>query len=421
MPTAQSSTLKTTPPLQPATPLEFNPLLPEFRQNPYPTYRRFREADPVHWNETFGFWVCTRYDDIVTILRHSQASANPRDWERFDDYVDALGGTGPAGDMQSRWVLLKNPPDHTRLRKLVTKAFTPRVVEHMRPHIQDIVHDLLDAVQAKGRFDIIRDVAFPLPVIVIAEMIGVPTQDREQFKDWTAALAGSLDPVITPEIAQAADRATEALVAYFTKLVAARRAHPQDDLLSGLIAAEEEGDKLDEDELLATAILLFAAGHETTMNLIGNGMLALFRNPDQMARLKADPSLVKTAVEEFLRYDGSVQITARVALEDIEVGGKTIRKNQQALLLLGAANHDPAQFSDPDRLDITRQENPHLTFSHGIHHCLGAPLARVEAQIAINTMLRRMPDIHLATDALEWRAMLTLRGLKALSVMFEGR
>ncbi len=401
----------------PEIPLEFNPLQQNFRQNPYPTYRRFREADPVHWSAVFGFWACTRYDDIISILRHSKASANPRDWEQFDDYAEALGGTGPAYDMQSRWMLLKNPPDHTRLRKLVTKAFTPRVVENMQVHIQDIVYDLLDAVHAKRRFDIIQDLAFPLPVIVIAELIGVPTQDREYFRDWTAALARSLDPIITPEITQAADKATEDLIAYFTALVTERRNSPQDDLLSGLIAAEEEGDKLDEDELLAMTILLFAAGHETTMNLIGNGMLALFRNPDQMAKLKADPSLIKTAVEEFLRYDGSVQITARVALEDIEVGGKTIRKNQQALLLLGAANRDPAHFSNPDRLDITRQENPHLTFGHGIHHCLGAPLARVEAQIAINSMLRRMPNIQLATDQLEWRDMLTLRGLKALPVV----
>ena len=415
---AESQSPDAATPAQPEMPLEFNPLLQEFRQNPYPIYHQFREADPVHWSEMFGFWVCTRYDDIVAILRHSQASANPRDWERFDDYVEALGGTGPAGDMQSRWMLLKNPPDHTRLRKLVTKAFTPRVVENMRTHIQDIVHDLLDAGQAKGSFDIIQDLAFPLPVIVIAELIGVPTQDREYFKDWTTALARSLDPVITPEIVQTADKATEDLIAYFTTLVAERRDSPQADLLSGLIAAEEEGDKLDEDELLATAILLFAAGHETTMNLIGNGMLALFRNPDQMAKLQAEPALIKTAVEEFLRYDGSVQITARVALEDIEIGGKTIRKNQQALLLLGAANRDPAHFSDPDRLDITRQENPHLTFGHGIHHCLGAPLARVEAQIAINSILHRMPDIHLSTDQLEWRDMLTLRGLQALPVTF---
>ncbi len=415
---SQSSVPGTETPAHPEMPLEFNPLQQNFRQNPYPTYRQFREADPVHWSAMFGFWVCTRYDDIVTILRHSKASANPRDWERFDDYVEALGGTGPAYDMQSRWMLLKNPPDHTRLRKLVAKAFTPRVVENMRAHIQDIVYDLLDTVQTRRRFDIIQDLAFPLPVIVIAELIGVPTQDREYFKGWTTALARSLDPIITPEITQDADKATEDLLAYFTTLVAERRDSPQDDLLSGLIAAEEEGDKLDEDELLATAILLFAAGHETTMNLIGNGMLALFRNPDQTAKLKADPSLIKTAIEEFLRYDGSVQITARVALEDIEIGGKTIRKNQQALLLLGAANRDPAYFSDPDRLDITRWENPHLTFGHGIHHCLGAPLARVEAQIAINSMLRRMPDIQLATDQLEWRDMLTLRGLKALPVVF---
>ena len=350
------------------------------------------------------------------MLRHSKASSNPRDWERFDDYAESLGGTGPAGDMQARWMLLKNPPDHTRLRKLATKAFTPRVVENMRPHIQPIVDDLLDPIQAKSVFDIIAELAFPLPVIVIAELIGVPAQDRDQFKEWTGALARSLDPVITPDISAAADKATEAFIDYFTRLVAERRVQPQQDLLSGLIAAEEEGDKLDEDELLATAILLFAAGHETTMNLIGNGMLALLRNPDQLAKLQADPLLIETAVEEFLRYDGSVQVTARVALEDIELGGKTLRKNQQSLLLLGAANHDPARFSDPDRLDITRQDTNQLTFSHGIHHCLGAPLARVEAQIAINTLLRRKPNMRLATQELAWRDMLTLRGLKALPV-----
>lgn len=315
-------------------------------------------------------------------------------------------------------MLLKNPPDHTRLRKLVTKAFTPRIVEGMRPHIQNIVDDLLERVQAKGSFDIIGDLAFPLPVIVIAELIGVPVEDRDQFKEWTGALARSLDPVVTQEIVEAANNATDSFVEYFTRLVAKRRSQPQEDMLSALIAVEEEGDRLTEDELLSNIILLFAAGHETTMNLIGNGMLALFRNPDQLAKLKADPTLIQTAVEEFLRYDGSVQITARVALEDLAIGGTLIHKNQQSLILLGAANHDPAQFANPDQLDITRQDNPHLTFGHGIHHCLGAPLARVEAQIAITTLLRRMPNIQLATDHVEWREMITLRGLRELPVTF---
>ena len=397
-------------------PVEFNPFVPAFRDNPYRSYRQLRQTDPVHWSDTFNFWVLTRYADCVSLLRHSQASVNPRDWERYNDYVEALGGEGAAADMEQHWMLLKNPPDHTRLRKLATKAFTPRVVEGMRPHIQHIVDDLLDQVAARDGFDIIADLAFPLPVIVIAELIGVPVQDREQFKEWTGTLARSLDPVITPEIAQAADRATESFVAYFTHLIAERRARPQQDMLSALIAVEEEGDRLSQDELLANVILLFAAGHETTMNLIGNGMLALFRHPDQLARLRADPGLIQTAVEEFLRYDGSVQMTFRAALDDIEIGGKRIRKNQQALILLGSANHDPAQFANPDQLDITRQDNPHITFSHGIHHCLGAPLARIEAQLAINSLLERLPRLRLATDAVEWREMVTLRGLRELPV-----
>lgn len=399
-------------------PIEFNPFVPEFRNNPYPFYYELRQADPVHWSEAFRFWVITRYADCVTLLRHSKASTNPRDWERYNDYMEALGGEGPAADMQQKWMLLRNPPDHTRLRKLVTKAFTPRVVEGMRPHIQSIVDDLLNLGHSKSSFDIIADLAFPLPVIVIAELIGVPVEDRDQFKEWTGALARSLDPVVTPEIAQAANSATDSFVDYFTHLVAERRTRPREDLLSALIAVEEEGDRLTEDELLSNIILLFAAGHETTMNLIGNGMLALFRTPDQLAKLKADPSLIETAVEEFLRYDGSVQVTARVALEDIELGGKRIHKNQQSLLLLGSANHDPAKFDHPDTLDITRQDNPHLTFGHGIHHCLGAPLARVEAQLAINTMLRRLPNIKLAADKVEWREMITLRGLRELPVTF---
>ena len=401
-----------------ASPVEFNPFVPEFRENPYRFYHQLRQADPVHWSDNFNFWVLTRYADCVSLLRHSQGSANPRDWEHYNDYVEALGGEGAAADMEQKWMLLRNPPDHTRLRKLVTKAFTPRVVEGMRPHIQQIVDDLLDRVAAQDGFDIIRDLAFPLPVIVIAELIGVPIEDRDQFKEWAGTLARSLDPVVTPEIVQAANSATESFVAYFTRLIAERRTRPQQDMLSALIAVEEAGDRLTEDELLSNTILLFAAGHETTMNLIGNGMLALFRHPDQLAKLKADPSLIRTAVEEFLRYDGSVQITARVALQDLEIGGKQIHKSQQTLILLGAANHDPAQFANPDRLDIARQDNPHITFSHGIHHCLGAPLARVEAQIAVQTLLRRMPRLRLATDAVEWREMVTLRGLRALPVAF---
>ena len=400
-------------------PVEFNPFLPEFRENPYPFYHRLRSADPVHWNEFTGRWILTRYRDCVAVLRDSaRFSADPNSWSGFAEFLAAQGGPGPMVQMQTKWMLLKDPPDHTRLRTLVTKAFTPRVAEGMRPRVQAIVDHLLDEVQAGGRMDLIATLAFPLPTIVICEMLGVPAADGERFQGWARDLARSLDPILTPEIIAAADQATVAFLDYFRLLVAKRRQDPQNDLLSGLIAAEEQGDHLSEDELLATAILLLGAGHETTMNLIGNGTLALLRNPDQLAKLKSDPTLIQNTVEELRRYDGSVQMTARTALVDVELGGKVIQKGVQAITVLGAANRDPEQFPDPDRLDITRQDNRHIVFGYGIHHCLGAPLARVEGQVAITTLLRRMPNLRLTGEPLEWRETVTLRGLKALPVAF---
>jgi cytochrome P450 len=399
--------------------VEFNPFLPEFRENPYPFYHRLRSADPVHWSEFAGRWILTRYSDCVGVLRDSvRFSADPNTWSGFSEFLAAQGGPGPMVQMQTKWMLLKDPPDHTRLRTLVTKAFTPRVAEGMRPRVQAIVDSLLDEAQSGGSMDLIAALAFPLPTIVICEMLGVPAADREQFQGWARDLARSLDPIITPEIIAAADQATLAFLDYFRLLVAKRRQDPQNDLLSGLIAAEEQGDRLSEDELLATAILLLGAGHETTMNLIGNGTLALLRNPDQLEKLKSDPTLIPSAVEELLRYDGSVQMTARTALVDVELGGKVIHKGVQAITVLGAANRDPEQFPDPDRLDITRQDNRHIVFGYGIHHCLGAPLARVEGQVAIATLLRRMPNLRLTGEPLEWRETVTLRGLKALPVAF---
>jgi cytochrome P450 len=361
----------------------------------------------------------SRYADCVAVLRDAtRFSADPRDLANYDLLMQGIGEDRPLMQMQRKWMLLMNPPDHTRLRTLVTKAFTPRVVESLRPRIQEVVDQLLVAVQEAGAMDVIADLAYPLPVIVIAGMLGVPAEDRESFKGWSRDLARTLDPIITPEVLTAGDEATVAFIDYFRALVAKRRKDPQDDLLSGLIAAEEQGDRLSEDELLATAVLLFGAGHETTMNLIGNGLLALLRNPHQFEKLRDDPSLAPSAVEEFLRYDGPVQMTARTALEDVEINGRTIAKGQQAVILLGAANRDPAQFADPDRLDLTRRDNRTLAFSHGIHYCLGAPLARVEAQIAINTLLRRLPALRLQTEELEWRETVTLRGLKALPAVF---
>lgn len=402
-----------------SAPVEFNPLSAEFRDNPHPFYRRLREVDPVHWSPFLGFWVLTRYADCAAILRDAKRfSADPRDLAIYEALMQGGGENRPLFQMERKWMLLLNPPDHTRLRTLVTKAFTPRVVENMRPRIQAITDELLDHVQPAGQMDVIADLSFPLPVIVIAQMLGVPTEDRDKFKAWTPDLARTLDPILSPEVLDAGDAATLAFYDYFRELIAKRRKDLRDDLLSALIAAEEQGDRLSEDELIATAVLLLGAGHETTMNLIGNGLLALFRHPDQLEKLKTDPTLIHSAIEECLRFDGPVQMTARTALEDIELDGKTITKGQQAVIVLAAANRDPAQFAEPDRFDITRKDNPHIAFSHGIHYCLGAPLARVEAQIVMNTLLQRMPALRLATEQLEWRETVTIRGLKALPVAF---
>ena len=401
------------------TPVEFNPLTTEFRVDPHPSYRQLREVDPVHWSPFLGFWVLTRYADCVSVLRDAKRfSVDPRDLAIYETLMQGVGEQRPLVQMERKWMLMLNPPDHTRLRTLVTKAFTPRVVENMRPRIQAITDELLDRVQPAGRMDIIADLSFPLPVIVIAQMLGVPAEDRDKFKSWTTDLARTLDPIISPEVLDAGDAATLAFTDYFKTLVAKRRKDPQDDLLSALIVAEEKGERLTEEELIATAVLLLGAGHETTMNLIGNGMLALFRHPDQMGKLRADSSLIANAVEECLRFDGPVQMTARTAVEDVEIDGKAITKGQQAVIVLAAANRDPAQFAHPDQFNIAREENPHIAFSHGIHYCLGAPLARGEAQIVINTLLRRLPNLRLATEELEWRDTVTIRGLKSLPVLF---
>jgi cytochrome P450 len=303
----------------------------------------------------------------------------------------------------------------------VSKAFTPRVVETLRPHVQDIVNGLLDRVASRGEMDLIEDFAYPLPVIVICEMLGVPVKDQERFKQWGTDMARGLDTILLPpdsDVAKRSQAARQALAEYFRELIAERRAHPQDDLLSGLVAAEEAGDTLSEDELLSTVILLLIAGHETTVNLIGNGTRALLLDPDQLQRLREHPELIGSAVEELLRFDGPVQRTARIPNADVTIGGKTIKAGELVMPFLAAANRDPAQFADPDRLDIGRADNRHIAFGWGIHFCLGAPLARVEGQIAINTLVRRLPKLALAGDKADWRFSLTLRGLERLPVTF---
>jgi pimeloyl-[acyl-carrier protein] synthase len=392
-----------------STELEFNPFLPEFHANPYPFYHRLRVADPVH-RTPMGLWVLTRYDDVVSVLKDPRFGR-----EGFDQILANVYGEG------ARSMLFRDPPDHTRLRGLVSQAFTPRMVERMRSHIQDIVDRLLDRVQNAKAMDVIADLAYPLPVTVICEMLGVPTDARSGIRQWSADLARSVDAIGMPtdeEVVTRGRTGQQAMLDYFRDLIPERRQTPRDDLLSLLIAAEEQGDRLSEGELLITCLLLFVAGHETTVNLIGNGLLALLNHPDELAKLRADLTLLPGAVEELLRYDSPVQRTGRITNTDVELDGRKIAKGSLVITAVGAANRDPAYFPDPDRLDITRRDNRHIAFGFGIHFCLGAPLARLEGQIAIGALLRRMPGLRLATSTLEWRESSTLRGLKNLPVTF---
>ena len=393
----------------------FNPLSQDYIKNPYPHYVRLREHDPMHLN-AHGAFVASRHADVTLVLRD----------KRFGkDYVErTIRRYGPKimdepmFRSMSHWMLQQDPPDHTRLRGLVVKAFTARRIEDMRPRIQEVVDQTIDAVFEKGHMDLIEDFAFRLPVTIICDMLGIPEEHREVFYNGSRNGGRILDPVpLTPEEITQANMVDAMTKMYFEPLFEMRRRNPGNDLITQLIQAEEAGDKLTNEEMTANIILLFGAGHETTVNLIGNGLLALFRNPDQLALLKANPSLMTNAIEEFLRYDSSVQMTGRVALEDVEdIGGKRIPKGEGVLCLLGSANRDPAVYPDrPDRLDITRPNVRPLSFGGGIHFCLGAQLARIEAETAISTLLRRLPELKLddAEDP-EWRPTFVLRGLKQL-------
>jgi len=399
--------------------VQYNPFAPDVHANPYPLYDRLRSEDPVHWSAMMEVWVLSRYDDIVGVLTDQRWSADRRQARnRFAAEAQRRQEEfGPFGRTQT--MLTADPPLHTRLRRLVSKAFTPRMVEGLRPRIQEIVDELMDAVQGSGRMDVIRDLAYALPVIVIAEMLGVPPQDRDRFKHWSDEIVGALNgPFALEETLQRARTSANELATYMHGVIEERRREPRDDLMSGLIAAEEQGQILSEDEMLATAMLLLVAGNETTTNLIGNGTLALLRNPDQMRTLRDDPSLIPTAVEELLRYDGPVQGTGRVATEPMEIDGRAIEPGQAVLCMLAAANRDPAQFERPDELNLRRHPNEHLAFGDGIHFCLGAPLARAEGQIAFQAMLERLADPRLETEDLRWGGTFILRGLTNLPITF---
>lgn len=399
--------------------LVFNPFDPAFRADPYPMYRRFREEDPAHFSDLAQIRVLSKYADCAVLLRDPRTSNDQTKAESWADQVRAQG-FDPDEIMaeRARPFLFTDPPDHTRLRGLVNKAFTPRVVEGLRPRIQEIVDRLLDAAAERGEIDVIADLAFPLPVAMICELLGVPAEDVGRFRVWSAMAARSLDPdfVLPQEEIDTRDRAFGEFNDYFRELIAKRRKRLGEDVLSALIVAEDEGQKLTENELIATAILLLIAGHETTVNLIGNGTLALLRNPDEAQRLRDDPTLIRSGVEELLRYDSPVQLTSRIAGEDIELPSLTLEKGKQAILMLGSANRDPEQFPDPDRLDLGRSDNRHLAFGMGIHFCLGAPLARAEGQVALGELVRRFPGMRMLEDPPEYKPTFTLRGLASLNL-----
>jgi cytochrome P450 len=392
----------------------FNPLAPEFIANPYPFYQRLRETEPMHLTP-LGFYVASRHADIATVLRDKRFGKD------FAGRMSRRHGPEileePVYRSMRHWMLQQDPPDHTRLRGLVVRAFTARRVEEMRPRIQEIVDGIIDRVEARGRTDLIADFAFRLPVTVICDMLGIPAEDRELF--FTSSRTGGrlLDPVplSRAEIEQH-NASNLAAAEYFHRLFELRRREPGEDLTTQLVHAEEHGSKLSNEELTANVILLFGAGHETTVNLIGNGLLALHRNPDQLKLLREDPSLTAGAVEELLRYDSSVQVTGRTTLENVdEIGGIALAKGQSVICLLGSANRDPAIYTDPDRLDIRRADVRPLSFGGGIHYCLGAQLARIEGEIAIATLLRRLPGLRLDDpEHPDWRQTFVLRGLNTL-------
>jgi cytochrome P450 len=395
------------------TPL-FNPWTPEFIADPYPFYHRLRTADPMHFTP-LGVYVVNRHADITAILRDKRFGKD------FIGRMTRRHGSQileePVYRSMSHWMLLLDPPDHGRLRGLVVRAFTARRVEDMRPRIQQIVDEVLDRVEPRGRMDLIADFAFRLPVTVICDMLGVPEGDRDVFFNSSRADGRLLDltPLSKAEIDEQ-NSSNRATAEYFHGLFELRRREPGNDLTTHLVQAEENGKRLTNEELTANIILLFGAGHETTVNLIGNGLLALYRNPDQLRLLKNDPLLMANAIEELLRYDSSVQVTGRTTLEDVDqIGGIPLEKGQSVVCLLGSANHDPAIYQDPDRLDITRRDVRPLSFGGGIHYCVGAQLARIEGEIAIATLLRRLPNLQLDDiDNPDWRQTFVLRGLNKL-------
>ena len=412
--------MSTSPPAtsRQAPPLSLYHLLePEVLANPYPLYHRLRTEDPVHWDPFLHVWVVTRYKDVVQVLREFSADRTPT-----PEQLSAMGlaDLNPIAQVMVKQMLFMDAPAHTRIRGLAAHAFTPARVEVLRAHIREITNRLLHDHLPAGRMDVIADLAEPLPCIVTAEMLGVPVEDHRQLKVWSQDFAEMLgnfqhNPDHVPKIL----RAVEGMTTYFRSAMRDQKKRPREGLVSTLMNAEIDGDRLTEEEVIANCIVTMVGGQETTTNLIGNGVLSLLRHPDELARLKGDLSLIPSAVEELLRYESPSQHTGRLAPADVEMGGRRIRERQAVIAVMGAANRDPERFPDPDRLDITRQDNRHVAFGWAAHFCFGAPLARIEGQIALEAMLRRMADLALEPAPLVWRTNHGLRGLRSLPVTFK--
>src|SRR5215467_4128266 len=390
---------------------------PAVLANPYPLFHRLRTEDPVHWDPFLHAWVVTRYKDVVTVLHHHSAQRTPTPEQLT---TIGLASLNPIAEIMVKQMLFLDAPAHTRLRSLASHAFTPQRVEILRGHISEIANRLLDKAESKGQMDVISDLAEPLPCIVTAEMLGVPVEDYQQLKAWSQDFAEMLgnfqhNPDRVPQILKSVGEMT----AYFRSAMQKQRAYPRDGLVRSLMTAEFQGDRLSEEEVIANCIVTMVGGQETTTNLIGNGVLALLRNPDQLEKLRGDLSLIPPAVEELLRYESPSQHTARLAPDDTVLGEKHIRKRQAVIAVMAAGNRDPERFPDPDRLDITRTDNRHLAFGWAAHFCFGAALARIEGQAAFEVMLRRLGDWSLEPAPLVWRANLGLRGLRSLPLRFK--
>ena len=405
------------PPAEDRTLSLYQLLDPEVLANPYPLYHKLRTRDPVHWDPFLHAWVVTRYADVVHVLHQYSADRTPTPEQLSALNLSALN---PIAEVMVRQMLFLDPPDHTRLRTLASAAFTPRRVEQLRSHIQDVMDTLLDAVVSKGSMDVIADFAGPAPAIVTAELLGVPAADHAQLKEWSQDFAEMLGNFQhNPDRFSLVLRSVENLCGYFRSAMREQTSHPREGLVQAMMSAEIEGTRFTEEEIIANLIVTMVGGLETTTNLIGNGVLTLLRHPAEFERLRADPSLIPSAVEELLRYESPSQHTARLAPADVELGGKSIRKRQAVIAVMAAGNRDPERFPEPDVLDIARKSNQHLAFGWAAHFCFGAALARLEGQIAFNAILRRLPELRLnAQGPLVWRHNLGLRGLTSLPVEF---